>query len=113
MKAKGNTIGQLRHRAYFQTLTTSKDANGAEVISWSNGSEFWCNIEYKTVGSDEDLTGRRIQPFTRAVVKMRYDSTVDEKMRIVLDTKEYNIETIAPDVHRMYMVLDCVRDDEG
>jgi SPP1 family predicted phage head-tail adaptor len=110
---KYNKIGQLRHRAYLRTLTTSKDANGAEVETWANGAEFWCNIEYQISGVGEDQVGRRVQPFTKAIVHLRYDGTITEKMQIVLDNKEYNIETLAPDAHRMYMQIVCVRDDEG
>lgn len=103
----------MRHRAYLRTASTGKDVNGAEVETWADGSEFWCNIEYKLSGSGEDQLGRRIQPFTAAIVTMRYDSAVNEKMRIVLDSKEYNIQTIVPDAPRMYMQLECVRDDES
>lgn len=110
---KTDNIGALRNRAYFQTASTGKDANGAEVETWADGSEFWCNIEYKISGSGEDQIGRRIQPFTKAIVTMRYDSSVDEKMRVVLDGKEYNIVTIAPDLHRCYMQIEAVRDDES
>jgi len=100
----------MRHECTFLTPTPTRDASGDEVLSWAEGSNVWCHLDYKLTGSDENDQGARIHAFTKVIVTLRYDSTITEKMRIKFDGKEHNIITIAPDPHRQFMQIDCVQD---
>lgn len=107
---RNEKAGRLRHQCTFLTPSISRDANGDEVLSWSEGSAIWCNLNYTLSGSDEREIGARIHPISRVLVTLRYDSTITEKMRIKFDGNEHNILAIAPDAHRKFMQIECEQD---
>lgn len=103
---KGNNIGRMRHTLRFLTPSVVIDANGSESITWSEGSDVWCNLEYKESGSDETTAGARIMPTTTVLATLRYDSTINEKMRVKADGDEWNIKSVLYDSWRSYMTLE-------
>jgi len=103
---KKNVIGQMRHTLRFLTPTVTKDANGSESITWVEGSDVWCNLEYKESGSDEDIFGSRISATTNVLATLRYNSAINEKMRVKADGDEWNIKSVLYDDWRQFMRLE-------
>lgn len=84
-------IAALNERVTLQTFTTSRDTNGAEIITWADAWTDWCRVDYSRTGNEESLTGDQFIVFTRVKFTLRYRGTINEKMRFVYDGENYDI----------------------
>ena len=98
-------IGRMRHKAYFLTPTESRDAAGGEVITWVSGSEFWCNVDYTPVGTDDEDLADRLTNVTTAKLTTRY-RTCSPKNKVVYDGLEWEIHKVLPGSHKRFLVLE-------
>jgi SPP1 family predicted phage head-tail adaptor len=78
-------IGKLDRYIKIQQKTITNDADfGSEVVTWTDYVTVWANIE-DVMTNNQEKTKSDLRLLTRPCkVKMRYDSTIDATMRIVM-----------------------------
>lgn len=92
-------IGQLDKRIAIQELTKVKDEDGYKT-------EKWVDVKSKLPAMVIELTGKEFVESRREVSEytvrfvIRYRTGLNNKMRIVYDGREFNIQQIIPDRNR-------------
>lgn len=89
-------VGQLNQIINFRIASTTKDAYGQEVQTWTTGSDVWASVDFKKVGSGESLEADRFVPVNQTVFTMRYREDFNEDDRILFKSEEYEIDKIIP-----------------
>jgi SPP1 family predicted phage head-tail adaptor len=109
--AKRADIGKLRERVTIQTYTTTANAYGEQVITYSTYGERWASVEYRQNLTEEDQLSERKTALTEAWFTLRYDDQVNTKMQLVYRTLTYDITGITHTADRMYTVLQSTQRD--
>jgi SPP1 family predicted phage head-tail adaptor len=102
-------LGDLDRRIVIEQYTTTTDAYGQRVESWTTFATVWAKIMYEGGGEDfeaEQKTANRIVKFL-----IRYAS-VTEKMRVSYASAYYDIENIEEVGRKNYLVLRCKKNDK-
>lgn len=88
--------GALRHRVVVLRPTTTKDARGGEVVTWSDETERWANVE--PLAGREYFASQQMQGELTHRVTMRYDPDLPlrPKWRLQFKGRILDIETILP-----------------
>ena len=113
-------IGKFDKRITLQSRTTTLDAYGQELNSWSDVATIWANI--KPIGGREKLRSMAVESDLSHTVAIRYDvrflppKTVDAwRISYVTPaaTRIFNI-VAARDVDegRRYIIFDCTEGNE-
>ena len=88
--------GRMRDRVVIQTKSATRDAYGAEVITWSTLATVWASVE--SIGGREFIENQYGVDQTRAVravrVVMRYREDVQPWMRITHEGRTLQIQAI-------------------
>lgn len=107
--------GRLRDRVTIQTKSVSRDAYGAEVITWSTLATVWAAVE--TLSGREYLATIaggipqvRSERLSRVVI--RYRSDVREYMRVVYGNRTLRVEYIVEAERRETLHLFCSESNE-
>jgi SPP1 family predicted phage head-tail adaptor len=91
--------GKLRHKIAIQAETQTINENGYPVSVWTTVKTVWADVVMS--GGREFYAAQRLNAETSAVFRVRYDSGVTTKHRIVHDAKTYDIlAVIDPDGRR-------------
>lgn len=106
-KKKRSTLNALRDQLTIQSFTTSKDAVGQEQITWAEEATVWCSVKYRNTGDREEFAGDVQTVFQTVDFTIRYRSDLNEKKRIVYDSKVYDIINIRPDERKVYQITTC------
>ena len=97
--------GLMDELVTVQQFTTTTDSNtGEKLQSWSTYLTPWARIQESESGSESVDSDRREAKQT-VTFSMRYDSGITTKMRILWESKYYNIINIADLERRMYLRL--------
>ena len=105
---KKERIGGLRNRVTIQGVTEVQSVTGYPAETWATYATRWAGVDYATnTQSDEDELTSAKTAETTATFTLRYDATVTQKHRIVYAGLIWDIESIAPDAVREFMVLRC------
>lgn len=100
------SIGDLRHRVTFQTLSRVSDNQGGFTESWSNLAEVWAFI--KPVSSKERLFGQRLQYQRSHEVIIRFRNDITQEMRFLFDNRIFQIKgTRASDERKFFLTIDA------
>ena len=102
--------GELRHYVELQTQKSDPNDNGdyAKNTEWDHCTNFWARIIYQNVSEDSND-----RDFTegKATIKIRYRKDITNKMRIVFDGRNFDIENnFDPSGRRQYLMLNVVFD---
>lgn len=98
--------GRLRHRVTIQSPTDSADAQGGLVETFANGNTVWASIE--TLSGRELVYAAQSNSQATCLVRMRYDSTVNERTRLLFGTRALGVESVNNvDERKAEMVLMC------
>jgi len=101
----GERIGQMRHQGTWVQFTTSQNAYGEEIRTYSDLATVWFErMPSKT--SDETETAARETAKRVEVFRMRYRSDVTEAMRFRWDSRLWNVKSILPDNYNEYMEVE-------
>jgi len=76
-------IGPLRHRVRIDQKSVTRDAHGAEVVTWSEVDTVWAAVE-PLAGLERyanDIDQRIAEATTR--IRVRYRADLDQTMRVV------------------------------
>jgi len=84
--------GRLRHRITFQQPTTTTNAQGGKVKSWTDYVTLWAAIE--PVSGHEESENHQEEPVTSVNIITRYYSGITSDMRIKYGSKYYRISGI-------------------
>jgi len=87
-----------------QYSMTTDSNTGEKLQSWTTYSTPWARIQENESGSESVDSDRREAKQT-VTFSMRYDSGITTKMRILWESKYYNIINIADLERRMYLRL--------
>lgn len=98
----------LNRRVTLQQRSTSQDALGQPVETWSDVATVWADIRHPSglsaIKADADVS------LVKASIRIRYRAGLDAGMRAVHGTVVYDIQAVLPDeAERLYVDLVCVR----
>jgi len=97
--------GLMDELVTVQQFSTTTDSNtGAKLQSWSTYTTAWARVQEAESGSESVDSDRREAKQT-VTFSLRYDSGITTKMRILWESKYYNIINIADLERRMYLRL--------
>lgn len=103
----------MRERVTLQSVAETQSSTGYPSESWSAYGSFWAEMTYKpgTSSEEKEMAGQETAT-TTAVFRMRYNSGVNQKHRIVYADQAWDIVNIAITPDRAYMQLTCkLRED--
>lgn len=105
--------GQLRHRVTLQSKVTTRDANGAPIVAWQDVATVWAMV--LPASGREFVAAQAAQSEVTGKIVIRYRADVDATMRVVHDSKNFNIVAVLPDAdsgreHLTLMVTEGVND---
>jgi SPP1 family predicted phage head-tail adaptor len=87
------SIGEMRHRLQFQTLTGTEDANGFVTKTWATSFTVWGAA--RDVGGREffEAAAQHMENITTFTIRARAGITT--AMRVVFQSKPYEIVQIS------------------
>lgn len=98
----------MRERLTLQVYTYSQNDYGEKTAAYTDLATVWGSVEYKSA-SDETQTAERVTAEQVVVFRIRYRATfLNEKNRILYRGDHYNIRSILPDAHRMYLTIEAI-----
>jgi SPP1 family predicted phage head-tail adaptor len=100
-------VGHLRHRIVFEVLTRATDSQGGETTTWATYATVYGLLEpsaAREVRFSEALQYRRTH---KCFVRYRSDVTYTTAMRILFDSRYFQIKSIfKPDERKFFLRLD-------
>jgi len=87
----------------IQIYTDSKDASGAPVSTWSNYKTVFANVVFDSGSEPEIIT--KETAVTKVTFTIRHRTDLDTKLRILYNSKYYNILAILDDQDNHYLIL--------
>lgn len=81
--------GRLRHRITIQQPTTSTNAQGGKVKTWTDVATVWAGIEPVSASESEENFQLEHEVSVRIIIRYRSDITSD--MRIKFENRYYKI----------------------
>lgn len=93
-------IGKLRHRVILQTATITRNARGAEILTFADTATVYADI--RTVGGQEQVLSNQLEVATLLhTITIRYRTGIVPKMRLKWGTRVFSIEAIIEQDNRM------------
>lgn len=88
--------GKLNQRVTIEQRSTTQDAIGQPVETWTTVATVWAHIRHPSgiekIKSDADIS------IVKASIRIRYRTGIDAGMRVVHGATTYGIEAVLPDV---------------
>ena len=98
--------GLLNSRVVVQQQSTTQDALGQPVLSWSTFATLWANVRHTS--GVEAIKTDAIASVVRASIRVRYRGDLTAAMRVIHGSTTYNIVAVLPDVGgKEYVDLAC------
>ena len=89
-------IGKLNKRITIQSQSSTYDAAGQQVESWSTFATVWANIKHKS--GMETIKSDAVASVVKASSRIRYLPGVNAGMRVLYLNTLYRIEAVLPHV---------------
>lgn len=86
--------GELDRRITLQGVSTSTDAFGQRVATYSTLAEVWANVVES--GGAEGEEGDMVAATHKVAFTIRYRADVNERMRVVYNGVTYKILSVTP-----------------
>ena len=100
------SVGEMRHRIFFQRAIPADDGYGGKPVTWINCGEAWAKIEPLT--GREFFYAHQIQNEVTHRVTTRFREDVKEDMRISAGGRILEIESIVDlDEAHQFLELFC------
>lgn len=104
--AKEPGAGELRERVAIQRVTTTRDAIGGLIESWSTLTTVYARVQEMSAG--EQYRRQQIQASASHKITVRYLNTIAPSDRIVWRERTFQIRGITnPDMRRRFLDLAC------
>jgi len=84
--------GRMRHRVSIQQVTETKDTYGATTRTWATIATVWAAIE--PIAGREYFYAQQVQSNVSHRVTIRHRAGVTPKMRIMHDSRTFEIESV-------------------
>lgn len=84
--------GRIRHRVELKSSTAEKDGYGEETLTWSKYATIWADIQ--PFRASEIYNAQQVQAEITHKVTIRYNSSVDEKHRVVFGSRILEIVSL-------------------
>jgi len=84
--------GRLRHLITLQTFTASIDANRKPTRTYSTLAQVWADMSYTT--GTESVVADQVEARNLVVFTIRYRSDVTPQMRVLYNSKYYEITAV-------------------
>ena len=98
--------GLLNQRVVVQQQSTTQDALGQPVQSWSTFATLWANVRHTS--GVEAIKNDAIASVVRASIRVRYRADLTAAMRVTVGSTTYNIVAVLPDIGgKEYVDLAC------
>ncbi len=98
--------GLLNSRVVVQQQSTTQDALGQPVLSWSTFATLWANVRHTS--GVESIKADALTPVVRASIRVRYRGDLTAAMRVVHGSTTYNVVAVMPDIGgKEYVDLAC------
>jgi SPP1 family predicted phage head-tail adaptor len=92
-------IGRLNRRVVIQAQTSTVDAVGQPVNTWSTFAAVWADIRFNTgLKNLETITADAQSSVAVASIRIRYRSDVTSAMRVVDGSTVYHIKVVLPNI---------------
>lgn len=104
--------GRLNRRITLQSRTTTQDAAGQPVETWSDVANIWADIRNPSGLSfaSETIKAGVEASTVRLSVRTRYREDIDPGMRLVIGATNHDIVATIPDhAGRQYLDIICER----
>lgn len=88
--------GLLNRRVVVQQQSTTQDAIGQPVLTWTTFATVWADIRHSS--GVESIKADALTSTVRASIRVRYTRTITTGMRVVEGTTTYNIVAVLPDM---------------
>lgn len=88
--------GSLNTRITIQQQSTTQDALGQPVNTWTDVANAWADVK-QVSGLSAIKAGADVST-TRASIRIRRNATVTAHMRVVVGLTAYNIEAVLDDI---------------
>jgi SPP1 family predicted phage head-tail adaptor len=88
--------GLLNRRVVVQQQSTTQDAIGQPVLTWTTFATLWADIRHSS--GVESIKADALTSTVRASIRVRYTRTITTGMRVVEGTTTYNIVAVLPDM---------------
>lgn len=99
------SIANLRHRVVIESVALASDGQGGQEATYSTLGEFWA--ELKPVSANERNFSEQLEMNRSHKCTMRYNSAVTTSMRLLFDSRYFQIKGIRyPDERKFWMHLD-------
>lgn len=99
-------IGKLDRRITIQSYTTAKNDYGEDIRTWSDYLTIWAGINFKR--GNEVFEADQLTAVNEVKFVIRYNSNINETMRIVYESNNYDItfiEEFTDSSRKRYMFL--------
>lgn len=98
--------GQLNTRVVVQQQSTTPDALGQPVNTWSDLATLWADVRHTS--GIEATKADAVASVVRASIRVRYRSDITAAMRVVHGSTTYSVIAVLPDVGgKEYVDLAC------
>lgn len=88
--------GSLNQRVNIEQRTTTQDAAGQPVETWSLVAAVWADIRHasglQTIKADADTS------LIKTSIRIRYRTGIDAGMRVAHGSTNYDIRAVLPDI---------------
>lgn len=98
--------GLLNSRVVVQQQSTTQDAVGQPLNTWSTFATLWADVRHTS--GIEAIKDSAIASVVRASIRVRYRGDLTAAMRVIHGSTTYNIVAVLPDVGgKEYVDLAC------
>ncbi len=98
--------GELRQRIIIQANRPTRDAFNAEVAAWSTFATAWARVE--TLSGHESITQQAAAALVTHRVTIRHRTGIVPSMRVVFDSRVFEIVAVLEDNKNRETRLMCV-----
>ena len=84
--------GKLRHKIAIQQITVTQDANGDTTKTWATVASPWANVV--PVSGREYFNAKQHTSEISHTVEIRYDASITPKMRVLHNSRYFDIESV-------------------
>ena len=95
--------GRLTTPIVIQQQTTTTDAIGQPLLTWTDFALVWANVKHLS-GSEAIKAGASVST-VQASMRVRWLAGIDAGMRVLSDGQTYQIKAVLPDARREYTDL--------
>ena len=101
-----DVVGKLDRRIIIQEGLESQSSSGAISRAWTTYNTVWAKLE--DMGGGESYQAGQEKPIKKTVFTVRYDSGLNEKMRVFYGSRYYDIRLIEEEGRQDYLKLTTI-----